>query len=81
MRVRKAARYDLGEIRPGLWALKELDVTSPFSVLKVNGEETREMVKEIYVPKSRRILPNDISSRFPSERRPFEEDRPSGGLS
>jgi len=54
---------DLSEIRPGLKALEELDIVSPFAVLKVTKERIREMAKELDVPE---ILPDTcLLTRLP----------------
>ncbi len=56
---------DLSEIRPGLRALEELGVISPFAILKVTKERIREMAKELNVPE---ILPDTcLLTRLPHD--------------
>lgn len=56
---------DLKEYRPGLKALKELDVKSPLAITGCTKEEVREMAKELGISVANRPSAPCLATRFP----------------
>lgn len=58
-------KSDLGEYRPGLKALEELDITSPLLEVGITKEETRELAKQLKLPIADKPSNSCLATRIP----------------